>query len=126
MCFTEQGSLLGGRGISHKILFVLYFPLPYIFFNQGGLPPPGKREPGLTVPVSEQDDTQFSFHPSQKSSHKENTHLLLVKSQHHGFLFQHPDSFPDLVPFSGQRVTRNNRDSGTPPCTPVDVSALSG
>lgn len=41
------------------------FPISYIFFQTGGLPPPGKGGPGLIVPDREPDDTKVSFYLSQ-------------------------------------------------------------
>lgn len=71
-------------------IFCLCFPISLFFFflNQGGLPSPGKGGPGLTVPVSEQDDSRSDFlllEPTmpQPSSHKENILLPLVKAYYH-------------------------------------------
>lgn len=52
------GSLLGVKGI-FTVFYLSYIPPFHIFCfsNQSALPSPGKGGPGVTVPVSEQNDT---------------------------------------------------------------------
>lgn len=114
-CNSKEACLEGG--IFLTILYVFYFSLFHFFFfflNQGEFPSPGKGGPGLTVPVSEQDDTRSDFllrEPTmpQPSSHKENIVLPLVEAYYHWSLFQNHGNFPDLVPFSGQKVYKEHQ-----------------
>lgn len=107
-CWKSNCLLLQLGGVLLTIFYLLYFcPFHIYFFKARRTSSSRERTAGAhcSCKWARWHYLWFpSIHASNApaQSHKGNT-LLLVNSHYHWFLFQNHNSFPDLVPFSGQK-----------------------